>query len=194
MMTKALFGGAAAAAILAGSAALAQTAEPAQSPQPEQRGHATKAATRTDVQTHVSRFFSRVDTNKDGFVNKGELDALQTKRGDKIHGREQKRAERLDPAKMFERLDTNKDGVISRAEFDAAPRRGGMRHASRHDGFGGRIFETADLNKDGRVSLAEAQQTALQHFDQADLNHDGQLTREERRQSRQQLRGQRQPS
>jgi Ca2+-binding EF-hand superfamily protein len=193
MMTKVLFGGAAAAAILAASGALAQTAETTQKPKPEQRGHATRTATRTDVQAHVSRFFSRVDTNKDGFVNKAEIDALQAQREDKTRTRGEKRADRSGPGNMFDRLDANKDGVISRTEFDAAPPHAGTRHAGMHRGVE-RMFEKADVNKDGRVSLAEAQQTALQHFDQADLNHDGQLTREERRQSRQQLRSQRQSS
>ncbi len=235
-MKSILLGGAAATAIFLGGAAIAQTAQPAQPAQPIR---ADKVTTRADVQAHVGRFFSRLDTNHDGYVTKAETEALQAQHATKMQQRAENRAQRRDPAKIFGRLDansdgkitrqeaetahqarmqtkggqparahamafgglfdradTNKDGAITRAEFDAAPKpeRAGMRHAGMNRGFGGRMFEMSDANKDGRVSLAEAQQSALQHFDRADLNRDGKLTREERRQARQQFRGQRQPS
>lgn len=233
MMSKFLWGGAAAVGILIGTSAVAQSA---QTSAPEQH-RATRVATRADVQAHVSRLFSQVDTNRDGFVTKAELDALEAKRGDKASDRSERRAQRFDPGRifvhldtnkdgkvtraeadaartshvvstdgkpaeahavafggLFERADANKDGVITRPEFDAIAARASARHSGAHRGFGGRMFETSDLNKDGRVSLAEAQQSALQHFDQADLNRDGKVTREERLQSRKQLQGKHQPS
>ena len=64
--------------------------------------------------------FTRLDTNKDGFISKAEA------RGDRFLER------------RFDQIDTNKDGKISRAEFaiatDGFGRQGGPRHGG--PGFG----------------------------------------------------------
>lgn len=149
--------------------------------------------TRAEVTQRVQTMFTRLDTNRDGFVTQGEGQAAMA----------QHRAQRAaDPAarkqrgdRMFERLDTNRDGSISRAEFEARPAMRGQDGMGRRGGhgmhdLGAHMFAMADANRDSRVSLQEATTAALQHFDRADVNRDGQVTREERRQMHQQMRQQ----
>jgi Ca2+-binding EF-hand superfamily protein len=185
-----LLGGAAAAAIFAGGAAIAQIA-PAGPAVRNAHAHVAKTQTRAEVQAHVQRMFARLDANKDGFVTQDEASAARGQFAARMQHRDpqQRNAGR---AKAFDRLDVNRDGMISRAEFAAPrPHRMAMQQAGMHRGFGGRMFEMADANRDGRVSMGEAQQLALQHFNRADLNRDGVLTPQERQQARQQMRGQR---
>jgi Ca2+-binding EF-hand superfamily protein len=193
-MKKYVLGCLGAAAMASASICVAQTAPTAPAAPHAPRAYLAKPEARAEVQQHVQRMFARLDANRDGFITKDEVAAVETQAEAKWQQRSQKRGQ--DRANAFDRIDSNHDGVISRDEFAAAPRPDhfGMRHAGFHRGFGGRMFETADANKDGRVSLAEAQQLAFQHFDRADLNHDGTLTPDERRQAHQLLRSQRHPS
>ncbi|MFL6739025.1 MAG: EF-hand domain-containing protein [Sphingomicrobium sp.] len=208
------FGGAAAAAMLAAGAALAQPAPAPAAPQArmaQMHRMQMKTMTRDEVVTHVRDMFAKLDANRDGFVMKEEANAAhQRLAGDRRAKIAKRMAERgANGGAAFDRLDANKDGSISRQEFDAGRRlrqerriavmqqggRPGMMRMHRIGmGLGRGLFDMADANKDGRVSLQEATAAALQHFDSADLNHDGKLTPEERRQAHQQLRGQRQPA
>jgi hypothetical protein len=61
-----------------------------------------------------------VDTNRDGFIDKAESDAIMAQRAAKAEQRAERRAARFDPAKMWARLDANKDGKLTQAEADAA--------------------------------------------------------------------------
>lgn len=188
-MKKYLIGGAAIAGLAGATIAVAQ---PAPTPQHAAHSRFSKPEARADVQRHVQRMFARLDTNRDGFIDKNEVAAVEAQFQAKMQQREQARSANRPNA--FDRIDTNHDGVISRDEFAAAkPGAMGMRHASFHHGFGERMFDQADANHDGRVSLAEAQALALKHFDEADLNHDGVLTPDERRQAHQLMRSQRHP-
>jgi Ca2+-binding EF-hand superfamily protein len=198
-MKKLLIAGAAGAALIAGTAVLAQpTASTPAAP--------GKVHTRASVQSKVAEHFARLDTNRDGFVTKAEADAVKASHATRRGERKAKRS-----GATFERMDANRDGSIARAEFDAARAKREQRVAARDkdgDGrpdarrmrgergfgaLGGHMFETADANRDGRVSLQEATGAALRHFDAADTNRDGQVSREERRQMWQQMRGQRRP-
>jgi Ca2+-binding EF-hand superfamily protein len=153
-MKSILLRGAAAAAIFIGGVAIAETAQ-----QPVQPAKPHKVATRADVQAHVSRFFSRTDTNHDGFVTKAELDALTAQRSEKIQERSKKGAEAADPAKFFDRLDGNHDGKITREEAEAARQQRveakGGEPAKAHAVAFGRLFDRADANKDGAITRAE---------------------------------------
>lgn len=108
--------------------------------------------------------FDRVDTNKDGSINRDEFAKAHEQR---IEKRVEIRKERQQGAK---------DG--KNAQKQAWRTQHGM------GGMGGRMIVMADTNKDGKITLAEAQALALQHFDQMDTNHDGQVTPEERRAAR----------
>jgi Ca2+-binding EF-hand superfamily protein len=163
-------------------------------PQPMQMKHERMAGpqTRGDVQAHVQAMFAKLDANRDGFIDKTEVEAIKTQ----MHARKAQRTQaggEQRRAKAFDRIDANHDGNISRDEFASVPRHHGMMMRAAMAGMGGKMFDRADLDKDGRVSLAEAQQAALVRFDAMDLNHDGTVTAQERQQARQ-LRVQRKPA
>jgi Ca2+-binding EF-hand superfamily protein len=168
----------------------------------------TSNQNRTDVGPRLAKMFSKLDSNRDGFITKSEIAALQAQFDERAAKSAPKRA-----ARMFDSLDVdhdgkitqaeatatrakrrrslvvkadaNKDGVVTRAEYNAAAASGKIkvRHAAMRGSLIVRLFDGADLDKDGRVSLSEAQQAALKEFDSGDTNHDGVLTPEERRQA-----------
>jgi hypothetical protein len=214
MVTKFLFGGAIAAALVAVSPALAQV--PGQPAPQAHSGHAAwqgraTVHTRAEVANHVRTMFARLDTNRDGYLVKAEADAARANFRQSWDQRGQQGAKpggrQANGGVAFDRLDTNHDGAITRGEFDAnrAQRvarrdvngdgrpdaRGGHRMGGGMGGLSGRMFDMADANRDGRVTLREATDAALRHFDTADVNRDGQLTPQERTQSRERLRAQR---
>ena len=191
-MKTLLLSAAAAIAVVAISPALAQTAP--QTPPATMM----KPMTRTEVVQKVQDHFAMLDTNKDGFVTKAEIDSAKSARHER---RADHREQRGDA--MFDRMDSNHDGSVTRAEFDAsheamAARMGqggqmgghrmGMR-MMRHGGMGAHLLAMADADKDGRVSLQEATTAAAAHFDSADANHDGTLTPDEMRAAHQAMRG-----
>ena len=195
-MKAILLSAAAAVGALALAPVLAQSA-PAPASAPAPMAHLTmQPMTRAGIAQMVQQHFAMLDTNKDGFLTKAEMDAGKTAMRARMVER---KADRGD--KMFDRMDSNHDGSVTRQEFDAAHqamaakmgqhggmgmRRMGMMHAG---GMGGRMFEMADADKDGRVSLQEATNAALAHFDSADANHDGTVTRDEMRAAHQAMRG-----
>jgi Ca2+-binding EF-hand superfamily protein len=189
-MKRFLLGGVAAVAIA--SAAFAQ---PAPKPgQPGQRaGHMTKTETRAEVPAQVQRMFAKLDTNRDGFVTKAEVDASQAEHAAKA----EKRAQRFDPGKFFDRLDSNRDGKITQAEADAARdaravTKGGKPASAHATVFGG-LFARTDTNKDGVITRAEFDAAAAEMhakmekagmhrglggrmFEMADANKDGRVS------------------
>jgi EF hand domain-containing protein len=199
----------AAIALLAGGAALAQTApvaQPAPAPAaPMAHPMADKVMTRAEVVAMVREHFGKMDANKDGAITTAEISEGRAemmkdfKPSDGGHAMAMR-----DPNAAFDRLDSNKDGSISRDEFakgreerierriefkEKTPKDGKdvRRHVMRthgSGGFGGRMIVMADTDKDGKITLAEAEALALQHFDQMDTNKDGQVTPEERRAGR----------
>jgi Ca2+-binding EF-hand superfamily protein len=159
---------------------------------------------RTEVVERARTMFSRVDTNRDGFVTMEEGRAVRAQMGQRRGGQRMARGDnQVGRAQMFERLDTNRDNVISRDEFARAQDlRGQLASrgaAQRGQGvamrgqMGGAMLRAADANRDQRISLAEAETAALQRFDRVDLNRDGRVTRDERQQARQQRRPAGQP-
>jgi hypothetical protein len=220
-MNKFLLGGAAAAICVAASA-VAQPVPPSSAPQVQtvKVQRAARVHTRNEVVQHVRDLFTRLDTNRDGFITRPEADSAKQVMGGGMRERIAKRRAGRDlPTRdrgaAFDRLDANRDGMITRQEFTSArPRMEQrrvivMRDAPGSEGMGqvrkmrahrmggglhGRLFETADADRDGRVSLQEATGAALQRFDSADSNRDGQLTPDERMQRRERIRMQRRPA
>ena len=85
---------------------------------------------------HLAKNFDRLDTNKDGFISRDELQAARKHR----------------QAAMFKKIDTDGDGRISRQEAASRPM------LSKH-------FDQIDTNKDGYLSrdeLIAARQRHLQ--------------------------------
>jgi hypothetical protein len=182
-----------------------------------------RTLTRDELLKHVRAMFARLDSNKDGYLTREEVEGFRHKFArtqSQMHPRvEGHRLMRGDGAQLFDRIDSNHDGVISREEFMKAherrvmimrndsgmspmddmpmPQMGmhrmGMRGMHMDMDGGGHLFELADANHDGRVSLQEAENAALAHFDRADLNHDGKITPDERRKAHAIMRRERRP-
>ncbi len=139
-MKKVLIG--AAAALVAGTAAVAQVAPPPGVSQgtvpvtipqpapraPQMRMHtrmmSDKVMTRDEAVAHVRRMFEHLDANRDGFVTREEMGSMHQRMMSMHEGAEKRMADRRmkprDRAAAFDRLDTNRDGMISRQEFLAA--------------------------------------------------------------------------
>jgi len=154
-MKKFLIGGVAAAALVIGSAALADTAQPAKAGAKGHDAHAMKAATRAEVQAHVATAFAKLDANHDGFVTADEMNARVERR----EQRAEQRAARFDPSKVFDRMDADRDGKITGTEAEAARNhyvqaKDGKSAQAHATAIGG-LFARADTNKDGVVSRAE---------------------------------------
>ncbi|HXG80989.1 MAG TPA: EF-hand domain-containing protein [Sphingomicrobium sp.] len=125
-----------AAALLAGSAALAQTPPPAPvapPAPPAQMAHPMhdKVTTRAETVEKVREHFARLDANKDGVITTAEVTEGHTKMVEQFRkhpgGAWQgenavhvMREAHRDPNAAFDRLDANKDGAISREEFAKA--------------------------------------------------------------------------
>ena len=140
-MKKLLFAAGATAAIAWAAPALTQAAAPvAPAKQPM-----TRAAVAQTVQEH----FTRLDTNRDGFITQAEQQAFAGQRPQRTH----QRRERGEAGAMFTRLDTNRDGQVTRDEAEAAHAARMKKMAER--GHGGRLFDRADANRDGAVTRAE---------------------------------------
>ncbi|HSQ99085.1 MAG TPA: EF-hand domain-containing protein [Sphingomicrobium sp.] len=153
-MMKFVLIGIAAAAVVGGSAAFAQAAQPTAGIAAH-RPHTPRAITRADVEARVRKVFARLDTNHDGFITRDELSAIDAQREQRI----EQRAEHFDPAKAFARLDLNHDGKITVAEAEAAraqhvESKAGEPVKAQATAIGG-LFARADTNKDGVITRAE---------------------------------------
>lgn len=147
----------------AASPALSQgTAKPAKAPQP-----VAKAA----YVQRVDATFSAVDTNKDGFIDKSEIEVAETKA---IGGRKAQVINQREAA--FRQLDTNKDGSLTLKEFNAQLVAQPLPKANAAP-----MINRLDTNKDGKISAAENRAPAVAQFDRADTNKDGTLSVEEQK-------------
>ncbi|PXW79081.1 EF hand domain-containing protein [Blastomonas natatoria] len=182
-MKKTLIAGAALAAMLTGSMALAQPA-PAQKRGPD--ANQDGVVTQDEARAQARKMFERIDFNKDGKLDKADRDARMAER--------------------FKKLDTDGSGEVSLAEMTAArearqekraermamradrgPGEPGARMGGKWRGghkMGGRGMRGGmmrlDANKDGAITLAEFEAGALERFARHDTNKDGKITQEER--------------
>ena len=156
-MTRILLAGAALAATALPAAAFAQT-------KPAAAQQAPQSETRAAFTQNVDASFAEVDTNKDGFVTKAEIEAAQTRQ---LQAMKQRADAQL--SAEFQKLDTNKDNQLSLAEFSAAA--GPMPSPD-----AATPLAKLDTNKDGKISRDEYRAPKLADFDRADANHDGTVT------------------
>jgi hypothetical protein len=143
--------------------------------------------TRDEVARHVSQLFAKLDSNRDGFITRDEVDALHQKMMGAMgmaHGMAGRFAEggmpMLDRGAVFDRLDANHDGNISRQEFIAAkPRvreervmimRGGP------DGAPGGPDGAGMHRMHGMHMHAMGMGFGGNLFEMADANHDGRVS------------------
>jgi Ca2+-binding EF-hand superfamily protein len=161
------------ASLFVGSAALAQSAAPADPASASHRrhGYLARNENRAEVPKHVEKMFARFDLNRDGFITKDEVASAEAQFEAKRQQQAPKRA-----AKLFARLDANHDGQITLAEVEAA-------HAARYAATDrqttrtrpvhSRLFDRADANKDGVITRAEfdaARANGGLHFRQASMH------------------------
>jgi Ca2+-binding EF-hand superfamily protein len=199
-----LVGAAAAALVIAIAPAVAQVAPPpgvAQGtapappmaaphvvPQVRMRMMSDRVMTRAEVVRHVSDMFARLDTNKDGYITRGEVDALHQKMvgamgmaGDMQHRLAERGIMMGDRSAIFDRLDTNHDGNISRQEFMAGhgqarearvmilSNREGVPGAAPPPGVPGMRMHMHGMGAGMGMGIGRL-------FDMADANHDGRVS------------------
>ncbi len=137
--------------------AAAQNARPANTPQP---------LARAAFLAQADAAFVSVDGNKDGFTDRGEIEAAETRTLGMLKARSIREREAA-----FRRLDADKNGSLTLAEFNAVA---AAQALPKPDAT--RFLNALDTNKDGKVSLAENRAPAAVRFDRADTNKDGVLS------------------
>ena len=142
------------------SAAFAQANAPAAAP--------AQTLTRAQLTQKIEADFKASDTNGDGKISKGEIQAALQRRATQattaMH--QQQQAE-------FNKLDTNKDGKLTLAEYQA-----GSAITLRPEAVDRRL-QQLDTNKDNAVTTAEFRAVMLGEFDKLDANKDGVLSAQE---------------
>lgn len=183
-MKKTLIAGAALAAMLTGSIAIAQPA-PGQMRGPD--ANRDGIITQDEVRAQAQKMFARMDVNKDGKIDKADREARQAERFKKLDtdgsgevslaemtaAREARQAKRAERMSMRAEAGKGEPGARQGGKWRGGPgmgKRGGR-------GMG---MMRLDTNKDGAISLAEFEAGALERFKRQDTNNDGQVTKAER--------------
>jgi hypothetical protein len=138
---------------------------PARTPQP---------IARTAYLQRIDAGFAAVDTNKDGFTDKAEIEAAETKI---LAARKAALIDQREAA--FKQLDANKDGSLTLTEFNAPLVAQALPKANATP-----MMAKLDTNKDGKISAAENRAPAVAQFDRADTNKDGTLSADEQQKAR----------
>ena len=141
--------------------AAAQTAPAANTPQP---------VARATFAQRIDSAFVAVDANKDGFTDRAEIEAAETRA---LQGRKAALLKQREGA--FKQLDKDNNGSLTLTEFNAAVVAAPIRPDAAP------FLTRLDTNKDGKVSLAENRAPALAQFDRIDTNKDGSLSVAEQR-------------
>lgn len=148
------------------SAAVAAPAQNSAGP-----AQAAQALSRAAYMQRVDNSFVTVDTNKDGFMDRAEIEAAETK---VMSARKATALRQREEA--FRRMDANKDGSLSLQEYNAALVAAPLRKSDATP-----VLSRLDTNKDGKISLAENRAPSMTQFDRADTNKDGVLSAAERK-------------
>ena len=172
----------------------APMAPPADAPHVRMMVMSDRTMTRDEVVSHVDKLFAKLDTNRDGFVTKDEVEAVHQKMMaamEKAGDFEKHLGDRGvfigDRGAMFDRLDTNHDGNISREEFMAGkPQvreervmilRGGPDGAAGAPPMGGH----PGMEMGMRMHHMDGMGMGGHLFGMADANHDGRVSLAEAR-------------
>ena len=125
---------------------------------------------RTVYMSRIDSGFTAIDTNKDGFTDRAEIEAAETK---VLANRKSQQLKQREAA--FNQLDKDKSGSLSLQEFNAAVAAQDAKPNATQ------FITRLDTNKDGKVSMAENRAPAGTRFDRLDANKDGVLSVEEQR-------------
>lgn len=101
--------------------------------------------------------FRKIDTNRDGHLNRAEVDAFQQAA---IAAQVQARQRTV-----FVTLDSDRNGQLSLAEFSRVPVNPQRTNPD--------VLMRFDINRDGKVSLIEHRTATLANFDRLDVDKDG---------------------
>jgi Ca2+-binding EF-hand superfamily protein len=128
---------------------------------------------KSEIQAAREGIFERMDANKDGFIDADEAKSAHSHfQHGKRHGRMANPEERVKRAEaMFDRLDANKDGSISREEYKVHVdnvRERAEKAQERH--------ENRQSKREGRKAEGKAGKGGLMRLD---TNNDGRISKEE---------------
>ena len=147
------------------------------SPALPQAGSANQAkgpqpVSRTVYMSRVDSVFTSVDTNKDGYTDRAEIEAAEAKA---LAARKTQLIKQREAS--FRQMDKDKNGSLSLSEFNSAlaaqsPKADATARLNR-----------LDTNKDGKISMVEGRAPANAQFVRLDTNKDGILSVEEQRSS-----------
>ena len=184
-MKKTLIAGAALAAMLTGSMALAQPA-PGQKRGPD--ANQDGVVTQEEARAQAAKMFERIDFNKDGKIDKADRDARMAERfkqmdtdgSGEVSLAEMTAAREARQEKRMERMAMRADRGTGEPGTRMGGKRGGRGMGMRgHGGMRGGMMRL-DADKDGAITLAEFEAGALERFNRHDANKDGKITQEER--------------
>jgi hypothetical protein len=147
------------------AAAQAQAQTQAQRPA-AQAARTAQPVTRAVFIQNLDNAFAGVDTNKDGFADRAEIEASEAKalaarKANVLSERE----------RAFKTLDKDNSGTLTLAEFNAVAAAQPLPRAD-----ASQELARLDTNKDGRISREENRAIAVAQFDRADANRDGTVT------------------
>ena len=143
---------------------------PAAAQQPA-RTNAPQPIPRAGFLAQADSAFVAVDANKDGFTDRAEIEAAETRAfaTAKARGLREREA-------AFRRLDADKNGALTLTEFNSVAVAQQLPKADAT-----KFLNALDTNKDGKISLAENRAPNAVRFDRADTNKDGSLSVAEQR-------------
>ena len=130
-----------------------------------------KPMSRTGYMQRIDNGFVSADADKDGFLERAEIEAAETR---VIAARKAALLKQREAG--FRRMDTNKDGSLSLAEYNSP-----LVNVALPKPNAAPVLGRLDANKDGKISLAENRAPAIAQFDRADTNKDGTLSADEQR-------------
>jgi hypothetical protein len=115
---------------------------------------------------NIDKAFGNVDSNKDGFMDRAEIEAAETK------AMAARKAQLLASREAaFKQLDKDNNGSLTLAEFNAMAQAQALPKADAAP-----VLARMDSNKDGKISAAEHRAPAVAQFDRADKNKDGSVS------------------